>query len=326
MKSKQSATKKKGLSMKIFLTMFMLVLFSSTTFAQDEEIELTTYYPAPYGDYDFLSANSVAIGTNAVQSGFKLDVEGATLSRTYIMKMKQNPDLATDTITDYVWGIFPSESTGRLVVGYRTDNTPLPGMLEAGPLTIEFLAPNYAFNIDKNGKVGVGTTTPFSALHVAGSHISAEDGIYVSGVGGNNQIAWRTNMTAAGLQPNAIKMDPTTYDMQFFTGGQHHMTLTTGGQLRLSLNVVDGAGTPPDYLFEKAYNLESIEDHAKLMWDNKCLPSVGNTDISEDGSYSISLAKDRNSMLEELEKAHIYIEQLHKRVKVLEAKLSKEES
>jgi len=43
---------------------FVLSLFTMTAFAQDESVELTTYYPAPYGDYDGLSANRIAVGSN----------------------------------------------------------------------------------------------------------------------------------------------------------------------------------------------------------------------------------------------------------------------
>jgi hypothetical protein len=48
---------------KCLLTALIILSFSSIAKAQDtEEITLTTYYPAPYGDYDGLSATSMAIG------------------------------------------------------------------------------------------------------------------------------------------------------------------------------------------------------------------------------------------------------------------------
>lgn len=73
----------------------------------------------------------------------------------------------------------------------------------------------------------------------------------------------------------------------------------------------DGA-CAPDFVFESSYELESIEDHAKYMWNNKHLPAVGA------GSDQVNVVKSAYGVLEELEKAHIYIDQLHQRLSKLE--------
>jgi microcystin-dependent protein len=45
---------------KCILTAMMILSFSNLAAAQDtEEITLTTYYPAPYGDYDHISVNEI---------------------------------------------------------------------------------------------------------------------------------------------------------------------------------------------------------------------------------------------------------------------------
>ena len=51
--------------MKRILLMVLVLLVASICCAQDEEIEITTYYPAPYGDYISLQADSMAIGSGA---------------------------------------------------------------------------------------------------------------------------------------------------------------------------------------------------------------------------------------------------------------------
>jgi len=55
--------------MKIASTLFLvasLLAGCSIVFAQNQEdITLTTYYPAPYGEYNSLSANSFAVGSGA---------------------------------------------------------------------------------------------------------------------------------------------------------------------------------------------------------------------------------------------------------------------
>ena len=54
------------------------------------------------------------------------------------------------------------------------------------------------------------------------------------------------------------------------------------------------------------------------MWKNKHLPAVtSEKQIDKEGKYSIN--ERREQMLEELEKAHIYIEQLNNRIKELES-------
>ena len=78
----------------------------------------------------------------------------------------------------------------------------------------------------------------------------------------------------------------------------------------------------PDYVFSDDYELESIEEHAEFMWREKHLPAVKSSEeIKSNGGYN--MAERREEMLEELEKAHIYIEQLHKRIKELEATVEK---
>ncbi len=63
--------------------------------------------------------------------------------------------------------------------------------------------------------------------------------------------------------------------------------------------------------------METIEEHSDFMWNNKHLPALKSADeIKSGGSYDIS--ERREQMLEELEKAHIYIEQLNNHIKELE--------
>ncbi len=67
-----------------------------------------------------------------------------------------------------------------------------------------------------------------------------------------------------------------------------------------------------DYVFEPSYNLESIEKHASYMWKEKRLPSLPKAQLDESGKQIVELGATQRGILEELEKAHIYIEQLNK--------------
>ncbi len=107
------------------------------------------------------------------------------------------------------------------------------------------------------------------------------------------------------------------------------LILGTNGANRLEIdgtgNVVHfSAGTVhPDFVFDEDYNLESIESHAKTMWDKKHLPAVGPGEYAEDGRAVFRLADDQVGILEELEKAHVYIEQLHNRLSTKESEFAK---
>ena len=65
-----------------------------------------------------------------------------------------------------------------------------------------------------------------------------------------------------------------------------------------------------DAVFSPDFEVESIKDHAKSMWENSYLPAVGPTVRDA----PINLTRKTTGILHELEKAHIYIEQLHDRL------------
>lgn len=69
----------------------------------------------------------------------------------------------------------------------------------------------------------------------------------------------------------------------------------------------------PDYVFHNTYKLESIEEHSKFMFNNNHLPSVKSARYIKNKN---DLKKE--NLLEELEKAHIYIHQLNERINKLE--------
>ena len=80
-----------------------------------------------------------------------------------------------------------------------------------------------------------------------------------------------------------------------------------------------------DYVFEDDYQLESIEERSESMWRDKHLPAVGAGEKDDEGREYVEYGSRMRGILEELEKAHIYIEQLHNQNKTLEARLRRVE-
>ena len=68
-------------------------------------------------------------------------------------------------------------------------------------------------------------------------------------------------------------------------------------------------------MFEPDFDLESIEEHAAAMWSAGFLPAIGPT-VPEQPT---NITEKVGGVLNELEKAHIYIEQLHVRLAEQEA-------
>jgi hypothetical protein len=77
-----------------------------------------------------------------------------------------------------------------------------------------------------------------------------------------------------------------------------------------------------DYVFEPDYQLESINEHSEFMWQNKHLAAIPKVKKDETGREIIEVGAHRKGIVEELEKAHIYIEQLHKQNKALEKRVA----
>ena len=81
------------------------------------------------------------------------------------------------------------------------------------------------------------------------------------------------------------------------------------------------AAAAGDGVFQPGYEIESIEEHAELMWRRSHLPAIGPTPDGE--SVPLSLGKRHQAVLNELEKAHIYIERLHERLKEKDQRIGK---
>lgn len=73
-------------------------------------------------------------------------------------------------------------------------------------------------------------------------------------------------------------------------------------------------------VFEDEYKLESIEEHAKFMWKEKHLKAISKAEKDERGQEVVEIGAHRKGIVEELEKAHIYIEELHKEIKEMKTK------
>jgi len=193
------------------------------------------------------------------------------------------------------------------------------------PFRIFPSAPSNSITIEgTTGDVGLGTTSPDAELDIENSSNPA---IRLTNTQAGTGNTWeivsadnsgRLNFTNVTNGNSPLKMDDLANNNLFKLGldgmpdfVEINGTLDIIGSL--FINGIDNSN--PDYVFEPDYQLESIEEHASYMWKNKHLPAVGAGVNGEDGKAIINVANRSQGILEELEKAHLYIEQLHKRIK-----------
>ena len=229
------------------------------------------------------------------------------------------------------WDVAGNES--NFFIRDATNGSTLPFRIRPG-------APSNAINIAGSvgsgdpGDVGLGTDSPDAELHVKGTN--TEDSFLLLG-NSTSQCAFSVGYAGAGAGNNegAIVYDATTCAQGL---GQHHrwnvggLTVLTvksniievggfagTGDVNLSVIgsiTVDGGVVHPDYVFEPGYELESIEEHAAYMWEKSHLPAVGK------GQERLNVMQTTYGMLEELEKAHIYIERLNERLQGKETEVT----
>ncbi|MDA3833012.1 MAG: hypothetical protein PF495_06405, partial [Spirochaetales bacterium] len=145
----------------------------------------------------------------------------------------------------------------------------------------------------------------------AGYHETGSDRLYIA-----NSDASSANALIYGVFINSILQ----INGQVGIGGAyspdrqlqvHGDIAVTGGSF------IDDGTVISDYVFNEDYRLMTIREHADLMWKNRHLPALNSAgELEAAGGYDMSLR--REQILEELEIAHIYIEQLNNRIETLE--------
>ena len=98
-------------------------------------------------------------------------------------------------------------------------------------------------------------------------------------------------------------------DEDSFPTGTPVFTIRNNGQI-----LQRGAQIHADYVFEADYQLESVEEHAAHMMEEKHLKAIPRPEIDENGHEVVEVNSLMRDLLEELEKAHLYIAGLSKLV------------
>ena len=236
--------------------------------------------------------------------------------------------------TAQTWDLAGNEA--NFFIRDATNGSTLPFRIQPG-------APTDTVYIDGDGSVGIGAgTNPGGTFEVGaegnvgfGTDAFGDPGdeLHIYKSSGNSRILLET----AAASQVAVRLVNSGGEWRFQNAGSGEFTiekigaavsdqlvLTDTGDMTIAGGLVTGtagsceSGTPCDGVFDpEIYTVEPIKEHAAYMWENQHLPGVGPTRAGD----PINITRKTTGMLHALEKAHIYIEQLHDRLAEVEAKL-----
>jgi len=310
-----------------------------------------------YGDNDWMISNSnmysipsgnIGIGTSEPQEKLhvvgNVRIEGASpawLNLVGGFGEDAGTSLTTMGLGVNKWEILRQGTSGDFLIRETFPYPPFSG----ATLTVKA----------GSGNVGIGTTSPDERMHIVGNTIiEAEAGagfgapLRVVKEGTGRQLAAffsnpRDGASEVEIQMGMGTMLPSAWSLKAASGLFSIANIavfppalnirntgevgigTTSPQGKLDVNgsiYQRGSQLHADYVFEPGYKLETIDEHSEFMWQNKHLPAIPEAKVDEKGNEIIEVGAHRKGIVEELEKAHIYIEQLHHRIKTLEEKMS----
>ncbi|QSX77428.1 bZIP transcription factor [Agrilutibacter solisilvae] len=282
-------------------------------------IEDVTGAKTPFTVVAGAPTNSFYVGSNG-KVGFRtstpvLDLHMNT-SDTPAIRFEQNN---AGGFSAQTWDVAGNEA--NFFVRDVTSGSRLPFRIRPG-------APTSSLDIAASGNVGIGTASPAASLDVgrAGDATIRISNLLTTGVTTDWDI--KNNSGSGRL---TITDDPTAARIPFKLGAGADNNLLRVGALASNTVDINGnlvvTGTiTPDYVFKKDFRIPSIQEHAKLMWKNSHLPKMQPAQTNAHGQGVINVGQRAQGMLEELEYAHVYIEQLHGDVQGLKKDVDKRDA
>ncbi len=239
------------------------------------------------------------------------------------MRLEQD---GSSGFTPQTWDLASNEA--NFFIRDVTNGSQLPFRIQPG-------ADTNSLYIANDNNVGIGTTTPDFALHVrktdetarliveeASSTVAARRLLLLEN---NGAVVFGMKDNSAGGTTWSFQNQASEFRIANGTTAGTELAIDTLGNVSVLGSLTTGTAgsctpaTPCDGVFDaEQYTVPSIAEHAQEMWANKHLPAVGPTLPNQPVNMTTKVL----SMLNELEHAHIYIEQLHTQIGDLEGRLT----
>jgi hypothetical protein len=192
-------------------------------------------------------------------------------------------------------------------------------------------ATSNSFVIAADGKIGMGTAEPAASLHVTRNNGTAKFLVEEASAGAASRSLFQLRNN--GEPKFGFKNTAVPQDWEFFasvgfavneiTNPGLEFVLSPSGNLVITGSLTTGGPSCAggcDAVYSPGYQLEPIEEHAARMWEKNHLPAVGPTSSGE----SLNVSEKVGGLINEVEKAHIYIERLNEEAKQQKAALQAE--
>ena len=257
-----------------------------------------------------VGANSTALGYYAKTGGTNAIAIGADTADGGLLGADAQGD------NSIVIGADASDSNnvGAIVIGKGATAT------EADQIILKSAD---IFTILGNGDVGIGTAAPLANLDINSG--AADTTLLLNNTSAQWELKSKAstgrlnfkNLTDGGVP---FKLGPSAVNSLLSVGTMADDLVEVRGELMVEGNVdVTGTlttGGPTcgggcDAVFGADYDLPTIEEHARAMYANSYLPQVGPTVPHA----PMNISETMGDMLNELEKAHIYIAQMNEQHK-----------
>jgi hypothetical protein len=172
------------------------------------------------------------------------------------------------------------------------------------------MATTFSINYDNRGRLGQAVNfnpdADRNGLWIEGSDSPGGEsgGVFMNG---NTMVIWSPG------DNDLLRI----LDEDSFPTGTPVLRIANGGQIFHRAQQIHA-----DYVFEPDYQLESIEEHTAFMMQEKHLSAVPKAQRDESGSEIVEYDSLMKGLLEELEKAHLYIARVSEVVKEQQRALS----
>ena len=219
---------------------------SRIDYSQNRKLYVGTTAEVTVADGNAIIAGNVGIGTTSPDGKLEIVQNSSGSTPTLIVANYPSGD---DGFTFQSWRYNESQTNFRLDLKQRVSS----GIVQyAFDMVNNGVGYNSTLVLDR-GKVGIGTTSPESKLHVAGGNVLISNGQYYtaeSNTGGNYKIATITtgNVVAVGA------IDYTSAGT-IFAGGDN-VSITTGGITGSSRLYIDSSGNVGIGVTTTSYKLE----------------------------------------------------------------------